>query len=320
MWQRFDVVFALRSPLHIGYLPFIKGSVISPTRYYVPGKNFWGAITKRATEMLTEMLSDTPSASDYQKIGKQVKDNFRFSYFYLYDDETIFIPEYTERGLLFGDDKNRQIDKLEFERRFIGSRVLTAINSKTGTAKDETLHEIEFIKDKFIDDKGQVKNTKIIGCIWVKENSNLDTHKIEIKDNGIFVNEFNLLEELTLGGEQGYGFGLVRLESVNVKKFSIEVDQNGKEINIILKNDTPILSHLKYVNSLSFKGELELLSGRGYFDIEEVNNKSDGNYKENAGKTLSKIDYYLAPGSIVHLKDNNKKIILNWNGVMTIGD
>ena len=78
MWKRFDVVFALNSPLHIGYLPFTKGLVISPTRYYVPGRNFWGAVTKR----LTESLYNDPT-KEYKKIGKQIKENFRFSYFYL---------------------------------------------------------------------------------------------------------------------------------------------------------------------------------------------------------------------------------------------
>lgn len=314
MWQRLDVVFALKSPLHIGYLPS-KGSVVSPTRYYVPGKNFWGAITKRATEL----LFNSPSGQEYREIGSEVKDNFRFSYFYLFDDETIFIPEYTEKGLIFGDDKNKQIDKLEFERRFVGSRVLTAIDSKTGTAKDEKLHEIEFIKDKFIDDKGQIKNTKIIGCIWVKKDSDLNNHKIEIKDNGIFVNEFNLLEELTLGGEQGYGFGLVKLESINkMKKFPLEDNSEGGNIEITVETNKPVISHLKYdKNAFSFEGEIELITGRSYFDIEEESNKSDGEYKENPGQILSKPEYCLAPGSKVSLKDKDKKFILNWAGIMT---
>lgn len=315
MWKRLDVVFTLKSALHIGYLPS-KGSVISPTRYYVPGKNFWGAITKR----LTEMLNPNPNASNYEEIAKKVKDNFRFSYFYLYDDETIFIPEYTEEGLLFGDDKNRHIDKLDIERRFIGSRVLTAIDSKTGTAKDEKLHEIEFINDKFIDDKGQIKNTKIIGCIWVKRDFNLDNHEIEINDSGIFLDGLNVLEELTLGGELGYGFGLVRLESINRKEFPLKIEDEREEITQILQNDKPILSHLKYdKNSIDyFEGEIELVLGRGYFDVEGFNNKKSDRYKENSGEVLSKAEYCLAPGSKVGLKDTNKKIILNWAGIMII--
>lgn len=309
MWKRFDVVFALNSPLHIGYLPFTKGLVISPTRYYVPGRNFWGAVTKR----LTESLYNDPT-KEYEKIGRQIKENFRFSYFYLYDGKTIFAPEYNEKGLIFGDKK--QIDKFQFERMFIGSRVLAAINSDFGTAKDESLHEIEFIKHKFSDEKGEIKNTKIIGCIWVRDGARLNNYEIQIKNNGILVNNLNLIEELTLGGEQGYGFGLVKLESIlNEKLFPIKDNPNEKEINIIVEEDKPILSHLKYVKNIPLKGEVELLTGRGYFDIEGNSQKTGNGYKENPGSILNSPNYYFSPGTFVNL-ENNRELLLDWNGII----
>lgn len=167
MWTRIDVIFTLKSPLHIGYLPF-KGSVISPTRYYVPGKNFWGAITKRTTEHLYK----DPHGSDYREVGDKIKNNFRFSYFYLYDDKTIYTPSFADDELKYGN-----LLLPEFEHKFIGSRVLTAIDKNSGTAKNESLHEVEFIKDKYIDENGEVKTTKIIGCIWVKDNFNFEDNK-----------------------------------------------------------------------------------------------------------------------------------------------
>lgn len=310
MWQRLDIVFVLKSPLHIGYLPF-RGLVISPTRYYVPGRNFWGAVTKR----LTENLYENP-VEEYKKIGEQIKENFRFSYFYLYDGETIFIPKYNEEGLTFGDKK--QIDKFQFEYRFIGSRVLTAINSNSGTAKDESLHEIEFIKDKFSDDGDRIKDTKIIGCIWVKENSKIQDYEVKIENNGIFVNEFNLIEELTLGGEQGYGFGLVGLEAIlNKKLFPIDSLDN-EDVKISLEKDKPILSHLKYDKKIPFKGDLELLTGRGYFDVERENSLERG-YKENPGNVLSNINYYFSPGTIINF-ENNRKYSIGWNGILLMND
>ncbi len=311
MWKRLDIIFALKSPIHIGYLPF-KGSVISPTRYYIPGKNFWGAITKRTTEYVYK----NPTR-EYQEVGRQIKESFKFSYFYLYDGETILIPKYDESGLIFGDQK--QLNKFQFENRFIGSRVLTAIDSASGKAKDESLHEIEFIKDKFVDNEsGAIKNTKIIGSIWVKEGFKLNNYEI-IAENGIFINEFNLLEELTLGGEQGYGFGTINLESIlKNKRFPID-DIIDNEIKITANNEKPIISHLKYDRSITFRGDIELLGGRGYFDIEEENSLNDNStkYKENAGKILSNIDYYIVPGSLVKL-ESNKNFVLNWNGTMEI--
>jgi len=309
MWKRIDVIFTLKSPLHIGYLPF-KGSVISPTRYYVPGRNFWGAVTK----ILTENLYENPG-EEYKKIGEQIKENFRFSYFYLYDGETIFIPKYSEEGLTFGDKK--KIDKFQFEYRFIGSRVLTAIDSDSGTAKHESLHEIEFIKDKFSDDGARIKDTKIIGCIWVKENSKLGDYEVQIKNNGIFVNNFNLIKELTLGGEQGYGFGLVELASILDNIFPIEDTPNDKEVNIIVGKDKPILSHLKYDRNIPFKGDLELLSGRGY-DIEKESNEKAG-YKEKPGSILANLSYCFSPGTSIDPKDY-MRFSLDWNGVIKIID
>ncbi len=307
MWYRVNVVFTLKSPLHIGYLPF-RGPVISPTRYYVPGRNFWGAITKRATENLYEK-----PVKEYEEIGKQVKGIFRFSYFYLYDGKTIFMPQYSEEGLLFGDKK--QIDKFQFEYRFIGSRVLIAINSDSGTAKYESLHEIEFIKDKFSDDEDRIKDTKIIGCIWVKENSKIEDYEVQIKNNGIFVNNFNLIEELTLGGEQGYGFGSVKLESISDNKaFLIRDIPDGEEINIITKEDEPILSHLKYDERVPFRGEIELLTGRGYLDI-DGENREKSEYKKSAGGKLARLGYYFSPGTFVNL-ENDKRPLLGWNGVL----
>ena len=307
MWERIDVIFTLKSPLHIGYLPF-KGSVISPTRYYVPGKNFWGAITKRTTEH----LYGNPQGSNYREVGDIIKNNFRFSYFYLYDDKTIYIPSF--------DDELKYGNLLlpEFEHKFIGSRVLTAIDKNSGTAKDESLHEVEFIKDKYTDENGEVKTTKIIGCIWIKEGTKLDNKDVEIKDNGIFINDFNIIEELTLGGELGYGFGLVKLESIlNNKVFPIEEKKlNEDDILIEIKKNQPIISHLQYDKGLQFRGEIELITGRGYFDIEKnTESESENEYKKYPGKKLSSLGYYFAPGSIVYLSSNNE-IALNWNGTM----
>lgn len=309
MWKRIDVIFTLKSPLHIGYLPF-KGSVISPTRYYVPGKNFWGAITKRTTEHLCE----NPQGRNYKNIGSQIKDNFRFSYFYLYDDKTIYTPSYADDELKY--------DNLllpEFEHKFIGSRVLTAIDKNSGTAKDESLHEIEFIKDKYIDENGKVKTVKIIGCIWIKKETKLDNKNVEVKDNGIFINNFNIIEELTLGGELGYGFGLVKLESIipNGNLFPIkEVSLERNNILIEIKDNKPIISHLQYDKDLQFKGDIEAITGRGYFDIEKDSLLQPESYKVKPGSVLGEIRYYFSPGTII--KNLNETIIVDWKGILKI--
>ncbi len=302
MWKKVDIVFKLKSPLHIGYMPF-KGSVVSPTRYYVPGRNLWGAITKRVTEHLCEK----PKADDYKKIGRQVMENFRFSYFYLYDGRTIYFPRYTDEGLKYGDDK-KEITKSEFERRFIGSLISTAIDSN-GTAKDESLHEIEFINSRFKDENGDLKDVKIAGCIWVKENAKIEDKKVIINDKGIFIGNFNAIRELILGGESKYGFGHVLLDSINRVESSNLAPfkwKNPEKIEIELNE--PIVTHLKYGKNINFKGDIELLAGRGYFDPQDPVKASD-----KPGKVILKPEYYLSPGTVLNVNITGR---LNWDGTI----
>jgi len=313
MWRKVDVVFRLKSPLHIGYLPF-KGSVVSPTRYYVLGRNLWGAITKRITEFLCEKNHRKPKANDYKEIGKQIMDNFRFSYFYLYDGRTIYFPRYTDEGLKYGDNR-KEIAKSEFEHRFIGSFISTAIDNN-GTAKDRSLHEIEFINNRFKDENGDLKDVKIAGCIWIKENVKLNNKEVIINDHGIFIDDFNVIRELILGGESKYGFGHVVLESVNRVNFPVKW-KDSEEIRI--DNNGYLIAHLKYDKSLKFKGDIELIAGRGYYDpnsLKEVNseNKRDDS-DDKPGQIISTIGYYFSPGTMIK---ENKEFKINWDGTLEV--
>jgi len=59
-------VFKLKTPIHIAYLP-LKGSVVSQTRYFIPGRNLWGALTKR----ITEFINEEPEPEHYKNIGSK---------------------------------------------------------------------------------------------------------------------------------------------------------------------------------------------------------------------------------------------------------
>ncbi|RKX55915.1 MAG: hypothetical protein DRP50_01560 [Thermotoga sp.] len=291
MWKKVNVVFRLKSPLHIGYLPF-KGSVVSPTRYYVPGRNLWGAITKRATEHICE----NPTADDYKNIGKEVIKNFRFSYFYLYDGRTIYFPRYTDEGLKYGD-----ITKTEFEHKFIASFISTEINSG-GTAKDKSLHEIEFINNRFRDEKGDLKGVKIAGFIWVEEDTKIDGEGIVLNDKGIVIKDFNVIKELILGGESKYGFGHVILDSIKI------IDGKTKTVEVKINKDITLISHLRYDKDIKFEGDMELSTGRGYFypDIE--------NSQDHPGAVIDEPKYFLTPGSII-LDEIETEML--WDGTLS---
>lgn len=309
IWKRLVIVYKLKSPLHIGYMPF-KGSVVSPTRYYVPGRNFWGAFTKR----ITEYICKSPDSEVYKNIGKQIMDNFRFSYFYIYDEEDIYLPKYTDDGLKFGCKD--EISQYEFEHKFIGSRIMTAIESSSGTAKSESLHEIGFINNKFKDKDGNLKNTRIIGCIWMKNNTKIEGNSVEINKSdinpGIFIIDFNLSDELILGGESKYGFGHILLESINKHNFSIEAEESEENVMIKIIKGNPLIAHLKYDENIKFKGDIELLTGRGYFDPKKVSN---GSIKP--GYVISRPDYYFSPGTVIDSPVNDSfNGEVNWDGTM----
>lgn len=299
MWKEIDVVFRLKSPLHMGYTPF-KVSVISPTRYYVPGRNLWGALTKR----ITEHLFKKPSAKNYRDIGDEVKRNFRFSYFYVYDGRTVYFPHYTENGLMYGN-YSIKISKSEFEHRFIGSFISTAIDS-SGTAKDESLHELEFINNRTRDENGNLRDVKIAGRIWIKEEVKIENKRI-ILNNGILIENFNVIEELILGGESKYGFGHVVLDSIN--KISLFKWNDPEDVEI--KKDEPLPAHLKYKSGLVFKGDIELLTGRGYYDPNSRNTEGG----DKPGAVISIPEYYFSPGTILE-KDRRFKI--KWDGTLEV--
>jgi len=314
-WIKRSIVFRLESPLHIGYLPF-KGSVISPTRYYIPGRTFWGAVTKRITEKL--------ETKNYISIGRQIKKNFRFSYFYLYDGKTVYFPHYSDKGLKYGN-----LTEEEFEHRFIGSMVSTAIESSSSTARYRSLHEIEFIKNKFRDEKGELKDVKIAGSIWMKKNIEIEN---ENKNDAIRDERdvFSTIQELILGGESKYGFGHVLFDSNSISEIeSLDLDiapfnWGDDPETITIKSDEPLTSHLKYDKSLNFYGDIELLTGRGYFDpknidTEDENEKSKINNNTIPGKVISEPEYYLSPGSAVRLRENESlKLKVNWDGTVDV--
>ncbi|GAB6274271.1 MAG: hypothetical protein STSR0004_11340 [Peptococcaceae bacterium] len=309
-WARLELIYELESPLHIGYLP-AKGSVVAPTRYYVPGKNFWGAVTKLATESLFE----NPAGKNYQDVGEKIRDYFRFSYFYILEDEEIYYPCFSEEGLVYGSSK--KITKYQFEDKFVGSRVSTAIDFNSKTAQQGTLHEIGFINGKYTDKNGNIKNTKIIGVVWVNKDAELPSEvgnsQVDIKGDGLSVNSLNLLKELTLGGEQNYGFGRVKLTGLSKKQKLFFGKENlaANDVIITVKNGNPIISHVEVFrenkggNPVYFRGDIELLSGREYPSGENERFKKPGKY-------IVSPEYYYSPGTVFLSKRQNDKIEIDF--------
>ncbi len=193
-----------------------------------------------------------------------------------------------------------------------------AIDDRSGIAKHESLHNVEFINQKFKDDRYNIRSTKLVGCIWIKDGCKLPSQdgskKVEIRNDGVHAGEVDITKHLSLGGEQNYGFGSLKLESLNKEVRIIPVDDNleGEEVIVNIKNGNPVLSHVSFDEKVLFYGDIELLSGREY--------PTKGNKRfEKAGSKIVSPDYYFSPGTVILQKNKYEGIyVLNWDGAMRI--
>ncbi|TDA69366.1 MAG: hypothetical protein D9V47_05540 [Clostridia bacterium] len=256
-WQRLLVCFELLSPVHIGFLPNQAGTILASTRCYVPGKSLWGAVTAR----LTPRLFKTPTTIDFRKVGDEIKLEVFFSYFYLSDGESIFNPNYTPEGLKWGNLSDK-----EFRGHFLGSHVSTTIEKVTGTAADESLHELEFIRHVVGSSKKPSQKVFMVGAVWVADGARIMGQPLQSREGSLFVGDVDMFEGITVGGERNYGFGrLKRIACTGTwvegagKLWEITPDQD-----IRLEKDRPLLAHLPYRQDCVFFGDIELLAGREY--------------------------------------------------------
>lgn len=100
--------------------------------------------------------------------------------------------------------------------------------------------------------------------------------------------------------------GHVLFDSSDSVKFPIET-VNAEECKIAI-NDNYIIAHLKYDKTIKFKGDNELLTGRGYYDP-----KISGSETSNKpGSAISKPEFYFSPGT--HVDSGSKTYIVDWDG------
>lgn len=222
IWNAYQIVFRLLSPLHIGYK---KMENIQYTRRYVPAKTVWGALTAAIAKMLNDR--------DYKKIGDAIKGNLRFSYFFLAENENgskPLIPKYTSEGMKFGD-----YPKIEFEMRFLDSYASTAILPDFNSAEEESLHEIEILTSY---DKVNEKPVFLVGYIFEKKNGDGNYNWQEA------------LKHVQIGGERKYGFGRLELVSCKLVNHTEKIFERFEfklnEVNPIIKlsSDNPFLGHV----------------------------------------------------------------------------
>lgn len=269
-WQLYRLTYELLSPLHIGYH---KVGNVQRTRYYIPARNLWAAVTER----LTRSGFSTPDAPqcDYQKIGIWVKQHCAFSYFFVCDGDKLLYPHYdAQDGLCYG-----HWSAAEFERRWLSAHVTTALDAATTSAETGSLHEVEFIAP--YDD--QAKRTCVRGWLFLDEEGKARLAEGEWRA---------ALNELQVGGERRYGFGRLRLSGWTADQtladYEVRLDGLRPQINVQAKK--PLLAHTLACD-VKARGMIEPLVGR-----ETVGDS------RSFGQRLTRGQVCWVPGSVVDRK------------------
>lgn len=275
-WQKYDLVFQLLAPLHIGWR---KTGNLQQTRGYVPGKNQWAALTAR----LTRDYDNGADGKRYKKIGECVQNNFRFTYLYpavpKVMDKPVKNPDDVEIHYPWDDD---------FDYLFLDSYASTALNYDHQATAEGLLHETEFIAP--YTREGQP--VYLTGNLYTQTDLTTPLDKWQ-----------EALAKLQLGGERGYGWGRVQLVNEPIGK-SIDGEPQEKSIRDN-EGKYRIAAHLVAQNVSNVTGPIEPLIGW------ERNNPKD---KNTNGKkwTLSTAEICYAPGANV---EGRPKFTIGANGI-----
>jgi len=234
-WQKFHVVYELHSPLHIGYH---KVGNVQRTRYYIPARNLWGAVTEALTRR--GFSTHGVSSGNYQQVGKWVKKHCAFGYWFVYENSKLLTPCYCKDGLKYGN-----LSVSEFERRYLDSHVTTALDPKTNSAQYGSLHEVEFIAPY----SRNGARTQVSGSVFLD-----DEAKTILSENGWR----NWLSNLQVGGERRYGFGTLRLVEMKSEGDPITCTRPCQSVS----EDKPFLAHVSVTTNVQIRGQIEPLVGR----------------------------------------------------------
>lgn len=282
-WTAYRVVFKLRSPMHIGCG---KVGNVQRTRPYVTGRVFWGALTMRLTRDATS--GPAADSKQYEKFGEKVHNQLAYTYFYPAIAKSKNNSEETQNNhpdyeIAF----SWQNDSL-FRRRFLSSYASTALVYPQQAADEGLLHEVEFISPRTLDEGKQVY---LMGYVFEKKDCDL-----KWKD---------ACKRLQMGGERGYGWGMVELVSDSPCEIAhtdlFQGAAHWQEENEAIAINVASCDNLTYGQllahtlsaDLSAEGEIEPLVGREW------------KVKHQAGQHVEKFcDPCWVPGSEVERSHN----------------
>jgi hypothetical protein len=234
-WSMFQILYELRSPLHIGYH---KVGNVQRTRYYITARNLWGAVTEALTRR--GFTTNGVSQGNYQQIGAWVKDHCAFGYWFIQENGQLLYPRYDAGKLKYG-----HLTAANFERRYLDAHVTTALDPSTTSAEEGSLHEVEFIAPYNRDGV----QTSVGGLVFLDET-------VQAALDWCY-----WLSTLQVGGERRYGFGMLRLLKMESANES-QIDRTGTRPRQSVPKGTPLLAHTVIASSIQVRGQIEPLVGR----------------------------------------------------------
>jgi len=235
-WQCYEVIFRLRTPLHIGW-----GNVgnVQRTRPYITGRVVWGALTMRLTRDQASRRGATAAARAYREMGEQVHQHLVYSYFYaatMTDDKYKIAWPWENPG--------------RFRYRFLSSYGSTALSYPQQSAATGMLHEVEFLVPHTIDTGEPVF---FVGYIFASDSCTLPWQAA--------------CQRLQVGGERGYGWGDLALMSCQLvdadTRLFGQIGFDGQHERPVLQIEAgqSLLAHT-LANDTIANGEIEPLVGR----------------------------------------------------------
>lgn len=271
----YRLVFRLESPLHIGRR---KINNLMQTRYYVPGRVFWGAVTAHLTRWL--------GGTDYRRVGTLVRDYLRFGYFFpaKIPDEPLYPRQDRQHPAEFVYGQNT-LPEAKFEREFLNVVTSTAIAHETNAAEEASLHEVEFLTPSL----ALGRPVYLVGHLFVHGDEKITSTGADVQVQGISLFS-QVLASLRIGGERRYGFGRLTLDRNMCQPvdemFGYDLRRNEGRWCVTVPAQQPLLAHAT-TGGLRLSGAVEPLVSREW-------KKERG-----PGRQITLLDLCYAPGSLV---------------------
>ncbi|QTA38174.1 hypothetical protein JYK00_01135 [Thermosipho ferrireducens] len=261
-------------PIHLGKAVY---GVLGETRIFIPGQTVWGALAK--AYCINKKLPFEKNKNLFEEIT---------CFYPAFDNQSFLKPRFSGGEFYLGDLPER-----EFKLLFADTFVSTAVLPETKSAKDESLHEIEYILPRH---KKELESTELY-----KKLTQLGYKNSNLKWVGLIKLEENIKKEIEgmeiyVGGDVRYGFGLMKITKITETYKSMEEDFNiiseikkGKINNADFPSENITLLNFFCIDNTDVKieGKIEIIIEKDFYD----------NNRQNIEGKIVHAGYYAVPGS-----------------------